>query len=102
MPGGNQLYGGTLADFDSTDNMAKEIENAFAAVRVSAGITDPLPKGVSANDMRMMFIAIATGVINHLENNPTAFAVQVQGDLVTQIQGDLLTSDGSVTSVSVV
>lgn len=93
MPAGNQLYGGTLADFDSRDNMAKEIEKAFAAVRVSAGIKDPLPSGASANDMRMMFIAVATGVINHLKNNPAAFAVHVQGGL--------LTSDGNVTSVSV-
>jgi hypothetical protein len=101
MPGGNQLYGGTLADFDSTDNMAKEIENAFATVRLSAGINDPLPKGANANDMRMMFIAIATGVINHLKNNSAALAVEVQGNLVTQVQGDVLTSDGNVTSVSV-
>lgn len=101
MPGGNQLYGGTLADFDSTDNMAKEIENAFAAVRLSAGITNPLPSGARANDMRMMFVAIATGVINHLKNNPAAFAVEVKGDLVNQVNGNLLTSDGNVTAVSV-
>jgi len=101
MPGGNQLYGGTLADFDSTDNMAKEIEKAFAAVRIAAGITDALPTGARANDMRMMFVAIATGVINHLKNNPAAFAVEVTGDLVNQVNGNLLTSDGNVKSVSV-
>jgi hypothetical protein len=94
MPGGNQLYGGTLGDFDTVDNMAKEIENAFAAVRASAGITDPLPTGANARDMRMMFIAIATGVINHLKNNPNAFAVQVA-------DGGGGTFDGDVTSVSV-
>ena len=93
MPGGNQLYGGTLANFDSTDNMAKEIENAFAAVRLSAGITDPLPSGAGANDMRMMFVAIATGVINHLKNNPKAFAVQATDGTITV--------DGTVTSVNV-
>lgn len=93
MPGGNQLYGGTLADFDSTDNMAREIENAFAAVRLSAGITDPLPSGDKANDMRMMFIAIATGVINHLKNNAAAFSVEVTDGIDTY--------DGDVTSVSV-
>jgi hypothetical protein len=101
MPGGNQLHGGTLADFDSADNMAKEIENAYKAVRILAGITDPLPSGPRANDMRMMFIAIATGVINHLKNNPAAFAVEVTGDLVNQVNGNLLTSDGNVTAVSV-
>jgi hypothetical protein len=93
MPNGNQLYGGTLADFDVTDNMAKEIENAFAAMRVSAGITQPLPSGANAKDMRIMFLAIARGVIQHLQNNPAAFAVEVHGDS--------LTSDGNVTSVGV-
>lgn len=93
MPGGNQLYGGTLADFDSVDNMAKEIENAFAVVRLSAGITDPLPSGSNAGDMRMMFIAIATGVINHLKNNPKAFAVEVSDGTNT--------FGGDVTSVNV-
>jgi hypothetical protein len=101
MPGGNQLYGGTLADFDSRDNMAKEIEIAYKVVRNSAGITDPLPSGPRADDMRMMFIAIATGVISHLKNNPAAFAVEVRGDLVNQVSGNVLTSDGNVTSVSV-
>jgi hypothetical protein len=93
MPNGNQLYGGTLADFATADNMAHEIELAYAAVRAANGITDPLPSGAHANDMRMMFVAIATGVINHLKNNPHAFAVQVHG-------GNL-TSTGNVTSVSV-
>jgi hypothetical protein len=93
MPNGNQLYGGTLADFDTADNMAKEIESAFAAMRVSAGITQPLPTGVNAQDMRIMFLAVARGVIQHLKNNPAAFAVQVKRNAIT--------SNGNVTSVSV-
>jgi len=92
MPNGNQLYGGTLADFTTADNMAHEIELAYAAVRASNGITDPLPTGSNANDMRMMFVAIATGVINHLKNNPNAFAVKVTDGNIT--------ATGSVTSVS--
>jgi hypothetical protein len=94
MPNGNQLYGGTLPDFETTDNMAREIENAFTAMRISAGITQPLPTGASANDMRIMFLAIARGVIQHLKNNPKAFAVEVTGGS--------LTSDGSVTSVNTI
>jgi hypothetical protein len=93
MPGGNKLYGGTLTDFDVTDNMAKEIETAYAAVRASAGITDSLPSGENAKDMRMLFLAVAVGVINHLRNNPAAFAVQVHGGNIT--------STGTVTSVTV-
>jgi hypothetical protein len=93
MPNGNQLYGGTLADFTTVDNMAREIELAYAAVRVANGITDALPSGKNANDMRMMFVAIATGVINHIRNNPGAFAVQVHHGVFT--------SSGTVTSVDV-
>lgn len=98
MPGGNKLYGGTLNDFDVADNMAKEIENAFAFIRsqlppIGGGITQPLPSGVNAQDMRLLFIAIARGVINHLQNNPGAFAVQVH-------HGNFI-STGNVNSVSV-
>jgi hypothetical protein len=90
---GSQLYGGTLGDFDSSDNMAKEIENAFAAMRAAAGITEALPTGINAQDMRIMFLAIARGVIQHMANNPNAFQVQVSdGPLV---------STGSVNSISV-
>lgn len=90
---GNQLYGGTLGDFDSSDNMAREIQNAFVAMRASAGITEPLPTGLNAQDMRIMFLAIARGVIQHIANNPTAFQVQVSGGA--------LVSTGSVNSISV-
>jgi len=93
MPRGNSLYGGTISDFDSADNMAKEIENALAAVRAANGITQPLPTGDNAKDMRMTFIAIATGVINHIKNNPAAFAVQTTDGVNT--------FDGSVTTVTV-
>lgn len=94
MPRGNSLYGGTISDFDSADNMAKEIENALAAVRAANGITQHLPKDDNAKDMRMTFIAIATGVINHLKKNPAAFAVQV-----TDLGGNPL--DGSVNKITV-
>ena len=93
--------GAALVQAADDPRAAKEIETAYKAVRVKAGITDPLPSGPRADDMRMMFIAIATGVIKHLKNNPAAFAVEVKGDLVNQVNGNLLTSDGKVTSVSV-
>jgi len=90
---GTQLYGGTLGDFDSADNMAKEIETAFAAMRVAAGITQPLPSGSNAQDMRIMFLAIARGVIQHLANNPVAFQVQVSDGSIV--------STGAVNTISV-
>jgi len=100
MPNGNQLYGGTLADFDSVENMAKEIETAFNYIRsaappIGAGITQPLPTGANAQDMRLLFIAIAHGVIQHLVNNAAALQVEVTAPAL----GGLV-SDGSVTSVN--
>lgn len=97
MPNGNQLYGGTLADFDSIDNMAKEIETAFQFIRsaappAGAGITQPLPSGANAQDMRLLFVAIARGVIHHLVKNPEAFQVSVKSGA--------LVSKGGVTSVN--
>jgi hypothetical protein len=97
MPNGSQLYGGTLGDFDQVDNMAQEIETAFEYIRtaaqpVGAGITQPLPTGANAQDMRLLFVAIARGVIQHLVKNPGAFQVTVQS-------GNLVGS-GGVTSVS--
>ena len=91
MPNG-KLYGGTLADFvdpanpfPQTDNMAQEIEMAFKTVRITAGITQDLPSGPDAQDMRLLFLAIAHGVIQHLAKNPAAFHVTVQsGQIVSQ------------------
>jgi len=77
--------------------MAKEIETAFQFIRsaglpVGAGITQPLPSGANAQDMRLLFVAIARGVIQHLVKNPEAFRVTVQSGL--------LVSQGGVSSVN--
>ena len=72
----DRIYAGTLADFD--DSMAQEIENALA----SASLLGPLPSAPQklVDDRRKLFIAIANGVINHLEKHPEAIEVIV--DLV--------------------
>jgi hypothetical protein len=90
---GMELYGGTPFDFDSTSNMAREIENAYIAMRQDVGITEPLPSGANAQDRRLLFLAIARGVIQHLANNPNALLVTVT-DGVDTFTGD-------VTSISV-
>jgi len=65
-----ELYAGTLADFN--DSMAKEIEEALAE------LMGPLPSAPEklVNDRRALFIATATGVINHLKNNQAALEIQ--------------------------
>ena len=70
----NKLYGGSISDF--TDSMAEEIETALNQVRVEEGL-EALALG--DKDRRMLFIAIARGVINHLKKKEQAFQVHVDG-----------------------
>jgi hypothetical protein len=92
----DRLYGGTLVDFDTTDNMARAIEDAYRQVRINAGITQPLPSGPNAQDMRLLFLAVARGVIQHLAAHPQAFEVRVTLDTNGH------PSHGTVTQVDVV
>jgi hypothetical protein len=64
-----ELYAGTLANFN--DSMAKEIENSLAA------LMGPLPSAPQklVDDRRVLFIAIANGVINHIKNKQAAVEV---------------------------
>jgi hypothetical protein len=57
-----ELYGGTIDEF--ADSMAEEMEKALNKVRAEEHMS-PLPTG--DKDRRMLFIAIARGVINHLQ-----------------------------------
>jgi hypothetical protein len=63
----NQLWAGSLASFSGS--MADEMDKAMAAL--SGG---SLP---ADDDRRKLFIAIATGVVNHLKANPGAFQITV-------------------------
>lgn len=67
-----ELYGGSFTDF--VDSMAAEMETALNQVRGEAGLP-PLPLG--DRDRRILFIAIARGVINHLKKHEVAFQVSV-------------------------
>lgn len=73
MGADNQLYGGTIAAF--ADSMAEEIELAYNAVLAENG-KKPLP-AADAADRRMLFIAIARGVINHLQKKQKAVTVKL-------------------------
>ena len=61
-----ELYAGTQVDFN--DSMAKEIEDALDQ------LIGPLPSAPQklVEDRRALFIAIANGVINHLEKTGRA------------------------------
>ena len=64
-----ELYAGTLTNFN--DSMAKEIEDALT------NLIGPLPSAPAklVNDRRVLFIAIANGVINHLKNKQAALEI---------------------------
>lgn len=66
-----ELYAGTLTNFN--DSMAKAIEDAMI------GLLGPLPSAPPAviQDRRVLFVAIAEGVINHLKAKQQAFVITV-------------------------
>jgi hypothetical protein len=80
----DQLHAGTLADFDTMPNMAKEIENAYVDVLTNeGGYSDPLLTRDNAQSLRMLFLAVSRGVINYLNKHPQAFQVNVKDGLVS-------------------
>ena len=69
MPEG--LFAGEISNFESNDSMAKEIEDALAA------LIGPLPNAPPGmvETRRKLFIAISRGVIRHLKNHESDFLV---------------------------
>jgi hypothetical protein len=68
------LEAGSITNF-TNNSMAKAIEDAFLSEWPNAMGGQPVP---AINDqMRLMFVAVAQGVINHLNANPDAFKVTV-------------------------
>lgn len=69
----NRVYAGTLADFD--DSLAQEIEIAMNA------LSGPLPSAPQkvVDDRRKLFIAIANGVIKHLQKHQAAVEITLDG-----------------------
>jgi hypothetical protein len=70
-----QLYAGTFNDF--ADSMAAEMEAALTAVLVERG--RPAVPAANREDIQVLFISIARGVINHMKKKEQAFAVNVDG-----------------------
>ena len=77
------LHGGSYNDADGADTMVAEMRAALAAARAEAGLTAPLPTGKSAQDMNMMFAAIARGVLNHLSKHPGALEIVASDGTIT-------------------
>ena len=73
---GANLIGGGVDPGSFAGSMAEAIEQAFSDLLVSQG-KDPLPTDDTqeTRDRRTLFVAIARGVISHLQANDDAFAV---------------------------
>jgi hypothetical protein len=85
------LKAGTLTDFDNS--MAKAIEDALGVLWL-AKTGQPLTNAAQ-EDRRLMFIAIAQGVVKHLKDNAgPAFDVSVN----VEQTGSWVTSSGTVTN----
>ena len=67
-----QLYPGTLANFN--DSMAQSIENAMAGL----GVPMPSQPPQAVIDRRVLFIAIAEGVIRYLKQKESAFEIKAE------------------------
>lgn len=84
------LKAGTLTDFDNS--MAKDMEDALGVLWL-AKTGEPL-SSAAQEDRRLMFIAIAQGVVRHLKDNAgPAFDVSVN----VEQTGPWVTSSGTAT-----
>jgi len=66
-----ELFAGNLTTFELEDSMAREMEDALN------DLIGPLPAAPQkmVDDRRALFIAIARGVINHLQDRQDAFVI---------------------------
>lgn len=67
------LKAGTISDL--SNSMAQAMEDAFVAAWPNVMGEQELP--ANRQQMRLMFVAVAQGVVQHLKDNPNAFKVQV-------------------------
>lgn len=72
---GSATHTGTPPEF--SDSMAQMMEDAMNDLLVAEG-RDPLSTGntTTTRDRRLLFVAIARGVVRHLLENPDAFDVE--------------------------
>jgi hypothetical protein len=67
------LKAGTINDL--SNSMAQAMEDAFVAAWPNVMGEQELP--ANRQQMRLMFVAVAHGVVQHLKGNPNAFKVEV-------------------------
>src|SRR5688572_25156696 len=75
-------------------SMAEAMENAF--LDEWPQVMGSAPKPTPDNQMRLMFIAVARGVVKHLHDNPQSFLVTTNGGAGVQT-GTVTTVESSQT-----
>lgn len=82
------LTAGTVTDkTDITINsMAAAIETAFTQLWPDVIKDRDLPE-TTPKEMQLLFVAIAQGVVGHLEKNPESFKLKVDVDVVSPVGG---------------
>jgi hypothetical protein len=72
---GSQAHAGTPPEF--ANSMAQQIEQALNDLLVAEG-RNPMStaNSTATRDRRMLFVAIARGVVNHLVDNADAFRIE--------------------------
>lgn len=88
------LKAGTIVDFENS--MAEAMEKAF--IKQWPVVMGDANIPASSRQMKLMFVAIAQGVTNHLKENKTSFEVEV--DVTVGIAGTG-TGTGTVTDIKI-
>lgn len=88
-----------LSQGQATGSMAKAIEDAFLTEWKAVKGADNEPK--MTEDMRLIFAAVAQGVINHLVANENAFQISISGGNHNHNSGNNGSHTHSVSDVTV-
>lgn len=78
-----ELKPGSIHDF--TNSMAKAMEDALIREWPNAMGGQPAPE--TNAQMRLMFVAIAQGIVSHLKTNHDAFKVTVKNSGLSDLTG---------------
>jgi hypothetical protein len=65
---------------ETIDTMAAAMEAAFLNQWPAFNPDLPLPEGKKLDAMRLLFVAVSQGVVQHLRDNKEAFEVEVEED----------------------
>ena len=90
----NELKAGDLdppTDSGFTSSMAEAMETALNALLSREGKpTVPVDNSAESRDRRIMFLAIAQGIVNHLVGNQAAFRVKDSNNDPTSLKIEIV------------